>query len=86
MKFSTRVRIAIWYKKWLNEKNKERDDYPIADAPETFLAFLESHGLLREPHPLCCKMLTPETCVMSGNTALPMMHRIRARAVVITTM
>lgn len=62
MTFSDRVRLSKRYKKWLKEKNEERDDYPIADAPETLLAFLELHGLLREPHPQCDKMLAPETC------------------------
>lgn len=62
MTFSDRVRLSKRYKKWLKEKNEERDDCPIADAPETLLAFLELQGLLREPNPLCCKMCAPETC------------------------
>lgn len=64
MTFSDRVRLSKRYKKWLKEKNDERGDadYMIADSPETLLAFLELNGLLREPHPLCQKMLAPETC------------------------
>lgn len=62
MTFSDRVRLSKRYKKWLKEKNEERDDYPIADSPETLLAYLELNGLLREPHPQCCNMFSPETC------------------------
>ena len=62
MTFSDRVRLAKRYKKWLKEKNEGRDDYPIADSPETLLAYLELNGLLRDPHPLCCNMFSPETC------------------------
>lgn len=64
MTFSDRVRLSKRYKKWLKEKNEGcgDDGYMIADSPETLLAFLELNGLLREPHPLCCNMFSPETC------------------------
>lgn len=62
MTFSDRVRLSKRYKKWLKDKNEGRDDYPIADSPETLLAYLELNGLLREPNPLCCNMYAPETC------------------------
>lgn len=64
MTFSDRVRLSKRYKKWLKEKNEGcgNDGYMIADSPETLLAYLELNGLLREPHPLCVKMLAPETC------------------------
>lgn len=64
MTFSDRVRLSKRYKKWLKDKNEGSgcDGYLIADSPETFLAYLELNGLLREPNPLCCNMYAPETC------------------------
>lgn len=48
MLFSQRLRLIKNYQQWLAEINKNDYDYVLQDTPATFLAYLDSHGLLNE--------------------------------------
>lgn len=47
MLFSQRLRLIKNYQAWIAEINKN-DDYVLQDTSLTFLAYLDSHGLLNE--------------------------------------
>ena len=55
--FSDRVKIRAMYDKWLDQE-MENNQYIINDCPETFIAFLQTKGWLKEDDIL--KVTRPE--------------------------
>ena len=47
MNFKQRLELVQEYKEWVKEQNTKHD-FNLCDNHETFLAFLESKGLLRD--------------------------------------
>ena len=46
MLYKDRISIVKDYQKWLEEQNN-KNDFKIVDSSETFLAYLDSKGLLK---------------------------------------